>query len=324
MTPLPVDPARVPAGALRLRTADLDRAREHIGGVFAAHTLDYWGAARALDFAHHEARLDGLSLHELRYGAEVTVGAPALQDFYLLQFTLAGACAVRCGRRAVDLPAGSLLVVNPSRPYEKRWGADCRQLIVRLDRAVLERRLRAEDDRAPLPEFAFAPLAMDGAGASLARFADLLCRELAGAGAIAAPVAQRALGDALAALLLASVPHDRPARGAAVPAAVRRAEAFLHDHAAEDLSLDAIAAAADTSARSLHRAFRRFRDTTPMAALKALRLERVRAALRDPRQATQSVTALAAAHGLSHPGKFARDYKLRFGEAPSATRRRTR
>jgi AraC-like DNA-binding protein len=316
----PIEPTVASAGRLRLRTDDLERAREHIGSVFAAHTLGYWGPARRLDFAHHEARLDGLSLHDLRYGADVTVGAPALADFYLLQFTLEGTCEVRCGTRAAALPAGTLLVVNPSRPYEKRWGADCRQLIVRLDRAVLERQLEA------LPEFAFAPLALDRAGASLGRFAELMCRELAGGGAVAVPGVQRAFADALAALMLATVPHDRPAvkRSPAVPATVRRAETFMRAHAGHDLDLAAIAAAAGASARTLHRAFRRFRDTTPMASLKALRLDAVRAALLDPAQASRSVTALAAAHGLTHPGKFARDYKRRFGVLPSATWRRAR
>jgi transcriptional regulator GlxA family with amidase domain len=97
----------------------------------------------------------------------------------------------------------------------------------------------------------------------------------------------------------------------------------MRAHLAEPLEPATIAAGAGASARTLHRAFRRFRDTTPMAALKALRLDAVHTALVDPRT-RGTVTALAAAHGLSHPGKFARDYKQRFGEAPSATRRRAR
>jgi transcriptional regulator GlxA family with amidase domain len=126
-------------------------------------------------------------------------------------------------------------------------------------------------------------------------------------------------------LLLATVPHDRPAvaRSPAVPATLRRAEAFMQANLARDLDLDTIAAAAGASPRTLHRAFRRFRDATPMATLKALRLDAVRAALRHG-DGSQTVTALAGSHGLTHPGKFARDYKRRFGESPSATRRRTR
>jgi AraC-like DNA-binding protein len=59
-----------------------------------------------------------------------------------------------------------------------------------------------------------------------------------------------------------------------------------------------------------------------------MRLDAVRAALRDGGPGSTgigpTITALAAAHGLTHAGKFARDYKRRFGEAPSATRRRGR
>jgi AraC-like DNA-binding protein len=113
---------------------------------------------------------------------------------------------------------------------------------------------------------------------------------------------------------------DKPAELPA-PRFIRRAEAFIRERAASDITAADIAASAGVSLRSLHRGFRSFRDTTPMAALKRARLYAARAALLD---GSSSVTEAAAASGLTHLGKFAEDYRRQFGELPSETRRRRR
>ncbi|MBI3707141.1 MAG: AraC family transcriptional regulator [Proteobacteria bacterium] len=318
-----------PARNLALTTRDLDQARDHISRIFADHRLAPEGRARAVDFRHHHAALADLSFNGLQYGASVTVDAPALTDFYLLQFTLRGECEIVCGARAVTLRRGSLLVMNPVRPYRKRWSADCRQLIVRIEKTLLQRRLAAALGRAPAQtlEFDFAPVDAGGRGAMLSRFAEMICRDLDGERMVARPHVQPPVAETLCALLLATIDHNyreaiaRPASPAA-PRSVRRAEEFMRAHAAADLTLDRIAAAAGVSARTLHRGFRSFRATTPMAQLKTVRLDLARDALSHGRAAT--VTEIAAACGLDHLGKFARDYRRRYGETPSQTLRQGR
>jgi transcriptional regulator GlxA family with amidase domain len=99
---------------------------------------------------------------------------------------------------------------------------------------------------------------------------------------------------------------------------VRRAQRFLEDNAANAIALADMARAAGVSARALQLAFRRFRDTTPMAQLRGLRLERARRALADG----CSVTSGAAAQGFGSLSRFENNYKARFGEPPSETLRR--
>jgi transcriptional regulator GlxA family with amidase domain len=72
----------------------------------------------------------------------------------------------------------------------------------------------------------------------------------------------------------------------------------------------------------LQLAFRRFRDTTPMAQLRALRLERAFSELAKAGQDGGSVTSVANAHGFGSLSRFAADYKARFHESPSDTLRR--
>ena len=69
-------------------------------------------------------------------------------------------------------------------------------------------------------------------------------------------------------------------------------------------------------------AFRRFRDTTPMAHLRALRLALARSELARAGRDGGSVTSVANAHGFGSLSRFAADYKARFHEQPSETLRR--
>ncbi len=322
------DGAAVPhAGQLALATRDLDHARDHLSAFFADHRLVPQGRAHAIDFRHYHAPLGGLSLNALQYGAAVTVNAPALSDFYLMQFTLAGACEIDCGADAVTLLPGSILVTNPTRPYRKRWSADGRQLIIRLDRALLEDHLARLIGHRPerAVEFTMRPVSGAGVGASVARFAEFIWRDVQQAGAIGTPAVQRAAAEALCAVALTTLDHsyrdalDRPAEPP-VPRFIRRAEEYMRAQAGNDITPADIAEAAGVSLRSLHRGFRSFRQTTPAAHLKTLRLDAAHEMLRRGNAA--SVTEVATACGLTHLGKFARDYRRRFGERPSDTLRR--
>jgi AraC-like DNA-binding protein len=315
-------------GHVALATRDLDHARAHLSGIFADHRLVPEGRTRSIDFRHSLARLGEVTLNGLQYGAAVTVDAPALNDFYLMQFTLRGHCAIECGADRVTLKPRSILVMNPTRPYTKHWSADCRQLILRIDAGLLHRQLAGMLGRAPerTVEFPLAPADGIGRGASLTRYVEMICRDLDTEQLMTRPGVQRSAAATLCHLVLATFDHadraaiDRPAE-MPVPRFVRRAEDFIRAQLAADITLDDIAAAAGVSARSLHRGFRSFRDTTPIAVLKSARLNAARAALLSGRA---SVTEAATEAGLTHLGKFAQDYRRAFGELPSETRRRRR
>lgn len=316
-------------GRLALATSDIDHAREHLSTVFADHRLVPDGQTRAVNFRHSYAPLGDMSFNGLQYGAAVTVSAPALTDFYLLQFTLRGTCDIDCGTRRVTLAPGSILVMNPTQPYRKRWSADGRQLLVRIDKTLIRRQLATllGHDAEHSLEFEFTALDGRRRGATLARFAELICRDLDGERLLTRPETQRSAAETLCYLLLNTIDHshrdalDQPAE-LPVPRFVKRAEEFIRANVAADIGLDEIARAAGVSERTLHRGFRSFRETTPMAQLKTLRLQAARQALVEGK--STSVTDAAIECGLPHLGKFAREYRRQFGELPSQTLRRRR
>ena len=75
----------------------------------------------------------------------------------------------------------------------------------------------------------------------------------------------------------------------------------------------------EASERALQYAFREVTRLSPMAYLKARRLNAVRRALKaaDPR--AETVWEVAARWGFTHSGEFAADYQRLFGELPSRT-----
>jgi len=77
---------------------------------------------------------------------------------------------------------------------------------------------------------------------------------------------------------------------------------------------------AEINQRTLSRAFRAVRDTTPHHYLQAMRLGEVRRVLSS---GGGSVTHVAMRFGFRELGRFAMQYRMAFGENPSETRRRS-
>ena len=140
--------------------------------------------------------------------------------------------------------------------------------------------------------------------------------------------AKSALDEYLLTLLLHHHPHnysDEMARdtSAPVPGIVRRAERFMADNADTPVTVSDVAAHLGVSLRSLQAGFRQWRNATPNAYLRQVRLQLVREELlRSDKDA--SVTTIALQHGFMHLGRFSAQYRAAFGEGPSATLRRGR
>jgi AraC-like DNA-binding protein len=107
------------------------------------------------------------------------------------------------------------------------------------------------------------------------------------------------------------------------PWQVRLVEEFIEANWQSPITVEALAEAAGASMRSVFKAFRESRNCSPMAFVKSVRLEQARRRLLSPEAAT-SVVSVALECGFLNPGHFARDYRLAFGELPSATLSRTR
>ena len=93
---------------------------------------------------------------------------------------------------------------------------------------------------------------------------------------------------------------------------------MVHKNADTPISVAEVCFQLGVSRRTLQYCFQNLLDTTPMAFLRAERLNGVRRMLRTE----ISVTEAAAHWGFWHFGHFAHEYKKMFGELPSVTSKR--
>lgn len=109
------------------------------------------------------------------------------------------------------------------------------------------------------------------------------------------------------------------------PQAVRRAVAYLEEHAMDAVTVPDVAAAARVSVRSLQAMFRRHLGVSPVEHLHAIRLESARRDLMTADVIDGGlIGAVAERWGFANSGRFARLYSQRFRERPSDTVRARR
>ena len=148
---------------------------------------------------------------------------------------------------------------------------------------------------------------------------------LASPDAALSPLVITSAARLLAATALTVFPHTALApaaprdRRVASTVTVRRAIAFIDEHARRDITAADIAAAACVTIRSLQLAFRRELDTTPMAYLRTVRLTRAHRELVDAGPGQETITAVAYRWGFSSTSRFSAYYRETYGVSPRQT-----
>jgi AraC family transcriptional regulator, ethanolamine operon transcriptional activator len=100
---------------------------------------------------------------------------------------------------------------------------------------------------------------------------------------------------------------------------VRRVRSYIEDHPSEAPGLETLCRIAGIGARTLETAFLGVTGLSPLQFAKVRRLNAARHVLASADPEDVSVKSAALSHGFWHLGHFAHDYKMLFGESPSAT-----
>jgi AraC-like DNA-binding protein len=224
------------------------------------------------------------------------------------------------------------LVVNGCEPGTRFAASDgSSRLNLWVSRNKLRERLELLLDGLDVRSFAFEPIFdhTKGSGATIRHMLDFLLTELARSDSLLRNVAAiRSFEENLELYLLLGLPHShtrrlQQQRAGAAPGNVRRAEEFMRANTGAPMTIAEIAQAAACSVRALQAAFQRFRGTTPMAALRRIRLEAARTELLRASR-TESIARIAAGHGFSTPSRFAQLYRRTYGIYPSEALRTQR
>jgi AraC-like DNA-binding protein len=137
------------------------------------------------------------------------------------------------------------------------------------------------------------------------------------------PMIVAAMAPLLAGALLecypSNVTEQHVAGDPSLPETLKDAVAFIHRHAADDVSINDIATAVHLTPRAVQYLFRRQLDTTPTEYMRRVRLHRVHQELIAGERATTTVAEIARRWGFAHTGRFAVLYRQTYGQSPHTT-----
>jgi AraC family transcriptional regulator len=154
------------------------------------------------------------------------------------------------------------------------------------------------------------------AGGEAAWLAERLAREFRGSD----PASALAI-EALVLELLVASRRSMPRDDASAPAWLARAQAFLHTHFAEAVSVEQVAAEAGVHPAHLARVFRRHHRCTLGDYVRRLRLDAARLALVD---SDRPLAEIAVAAGFADQSHFSRLFRAASGVTPGRYRRSLR
>lgn len=315
------------ADSLLFESSDVDEVQAKVGKAFKPHTLNFLKSGGARPASMQQVRLHQFSLNRLAYQHEATIDPGRLDDFFLVQVPVQGTAEIRCGNKQFVSSPGVASLVSPTLPLCMHWDSDCPHLILRFERERMERHCARHFGLAQGGAVEFDPeLRLDTPGGRY--FIQLLQALAEGMAtpdhplhhALAFEPFEASIFNALIYGQASNLDRDRPVASIA-PYFVKRIEEFIRTHAAEPLTIERLAEHAAVSVRTLFAGFHRYRGVSPMAFVREVRLERARADLMSDDPSLGSVTDIALKWGFTHLGRFAVEYKRRFGESPSATLR---
>jgi AraC-like DNA-binding protein len=265
----------------------------------------------------------GSMTHTMPTEIDVFNGLP---DLTIVEHRAGSSSRLATGSHSVNLREGECFLVPPNRAYEAAFDS-IDVAVTTLSFKDLQRDAAVRVDHEGV-EVDFTRPVTPAAGRHWSETMQYVAGLLKNSPLLAtAPLARRELAWLVNSAVLACFPNSTLDAEAAsyagdTPQPLRRARAFIDDHAGDPITLSDIAVAARLSPRGLQAAFRRHLDTTPLAYLRGVRMER---AHRDLQRAGPgdgvSVAALAAKWGFTHLGRFAIEYRRQFGVYPSYTLR---
>jgi AraC-like DNA-binding protein len=282
--------------------------------------------ATQLDMCINCAVLPGLSVGYLQNGIPAVMRSLSELVEYQIILPLHEPMEVSVSGQRVDCGPERAVVSSPQQDYRaSASGIGARLRICMTERAVREH-LSTLLGEVPIEPLQFAP-AMEltsGFGKSFARHVLAATEDFELTNSISASQAtitsfeQFIIGE-----LLLYHPHnysgalDRVERSIS-PRDVKRAIDYIHAHFDEPLTISSIATTAGVAGRTLFKHFRDAHGISPMGFVRDLRFEKARQELLNGR-GEKSVTEIATRCGFNHFGRFAVEYRLRFGESPSQT-----
>jgi AraC-like DNA-binding protein len=302
---------------------DSELARERLFTVYGADGFDTGNGQFGIRANYAKLIHSGLAF--CSYDCPVSVTFPEA-NFVRQFFSIKGRASYTTSHANAAIGAWTPVVSGSSR-LRLDFGADYRQLVLRIDSPALERTIKllvgdASDRKLELSGDDPNPSSMS----FLRRHVFHLSEELETFADQYSPLARAELERDLLVRFLLTHEHNfshllkRETRSAG-RSVVERIEAFIEANWSRPIDLEELATVANVGVRTVFREFARAGRGSPAQFAKRVRLRRAAELLRSPTDAT-TVTAVALRCGFQNIGRFAADYLRLHGELPSETLKR--
>jgi AraC-like DNA-binding protein len=317
--------------SIALSLHDAEAAKDAGSRLFYPQSFAVLGRGTSVSMVVRAAQIGPIFLGELSYDRDVRIDCGELVTSYHVNLPLSGRLATRHrGVESVATPQRAAIYGPEGETVLTRWEARSRQLCLKIDRGALEKTMRdclGRDIDGPIWLEPTLDL-RSGSGRGWADLAILLNDQLrrpdslVNQPVVAAPLVR----GLLTGLLTAAGPRFRDlleaSTGTCHPPIVRRAVAYLEEHAEDAITTSDVAAHCYISVRALQEGFAKHLGRSPMHQLRTIRLQRAHEALAAADPDVENVTRIAHRWGFTNPGRFARAHQDRFGETPAQTLRR--
>ena len=233
----------------------------------------------AADFRLEHKRLDvgriKIDFARIACGKVFEVMQVCNPGYYTCRIPIAGSCEYRLDNAKWKVGPGQILAGNPFDTITKRFMGPYAQAILSIEAAAMDEALVAELGHPLAEPLRFEPIPSAGPAARLlTRMVEFNWMTFDTGSAASHWRVARQLERALLVGLLRAVPSNYTVElelqsREIAPHYVRRAEAYIRENMMNDVTMDSIVEASGVSSRALFYGFRRWRQTTPMAYLKA-------------------------------------------------------
>ncbi len=299
---------------------DWETFHEALADAYYPHTMRPISAGLARDSSIDVVDLGPCRVTHMALGATVTVKSDH-PGGYAINIPISGRMETKVGGTRFESTPGEATVCPPDTPTViPAWGPECQLLGFRVERRFLDRefeRVLARRPRILLPHIDLR--SEDGQlWMSMLRSTFEQARG-SQAEMLNDPRLTAQIGSMLVTgLLLATTPDERNNHAGTRPRVVRRVIDAIQQDPARLWTPGDMAELAGVGVRRLQQAFREYVGQTPFQYLHDVRLACAHHDLVNAKDGT-TVTEVAMRWNLTHTGRFAAEYRQRYGRSPSET-----
>lgn len=318
----------VPDQARRWQDAfrDVDRSEAAVGHVFHPHSITVSGGDQPFVCTLDAAGTGPLTMGELDYTVDMRLWCPHVEGYHV-NVPVRGVLDSLSGRDDLHVLPGTAALYQPE--VSALLGTTAREgfsmFALKIDKHALEAAMECLTGRPTQGPIRLAS-SLDistGMGRQWWELTMAFRRQVAEGDLLAHPLVARPASEAILNGLLLASDHQFSEHlhtgGSPTPLAVRRAQDYIGDHLREPITLGALALAGGVSVRALQRGFQQHLGMTPTQYIRARRLEHAHADLVSLESRDLRVADIAARWGFTNQGRFAAEYRRRYGRSPAQT-----